>query len=434
MDKVLIITHDFEPLNSIGAKRPESWFNYFHKFDIHPVVLCRKWEKTPVTESDYYQLTDSSEYTIEESETGTVIRFPYHGTPKDKLISKHGLRKKQLIRKVLTLAEMIFGMRWKAFDPSPNVIDIAGEYLTTHKEVKVILATGEPWRNFRYAAEISKRFNIPWIADYRDGWSTNVSYAEGLFSKWLYQPFVRKIERRIVNTCAGISISDPCEVVKIEKIFPTKTIQTVFNGFDFGQVNVQDYKPSKEKLIISYAGSLYPFQPVEILLEGLQKFIAEGHENVEVRFIGTAYSDVQAKRILGFDETLNNNLHVTARQPHADVLKQLASSHILLLLASPETVALPAKIFEYFGLQRKILAVKNDRDVVEQLINQTSSGVICNSSDDVLQFLLSSMKELQENGFVSCETKDFEIYSRMAQANNMASFLHSLQPNKEDLN
>ena len=41
--KVLIFAHDFPPLTSIGAMRPESWFNYFKEFGLHPIIVTRNW-------------------------------------------------------------------------------------------------------------------------------------------------------------------------------------------------------------------------------------------------------------------------------------------------------------------------------------------------------------------------------------------------------
>ncbi len=41
MKKVLIIAYDFPPLNSVGAKRPYSWYKYFKKYNVYPIVITR---------------------------------------------------------------------------------------------------------------------------------------------------------------------------------------------------------------------------------------------------------------------------------------------------------------------------------------------------------------------------------------------------------
>ena len=41
--KVLILCNDFPPVNSIGADRPYSWYNYFREFNIYPVIITKNW-------------------------------------------------------------------------------------------------------------------------------------------------------------------------------------------------------------------------------------------------------------------------------------------------------------------------------------------------------------------------------------------------------
>ena len=93
------------------------------------------------------------------------------------------------------------------------------------------------------------------------------------------------------------------------------------------------------------------------------------------------------KLILNYNEKLNNYLITTPRKAHIASLKELRSCNLLLLLCNDEYVALPAKLFEYFGLDRKILVVKNDKDVVEDFVRKTNSGYLCNNSKDVTKHL-----------------------------------------------
>ena len=48
----------------------------------------------------------------------------------------------------------------------------AEDYLATNK-IDCILATGDPFVLFHYAKKaLRKKHNVPWIADYRDPWSS----------------------------------------------------------------------------------------------------------------------------------------------------------------------------------------------------------------------------------------------------------------------
>ena len=46
MKKVLIFAHDFPPLTSIGAMRPESWYNHFSDYGLFPIIITQIGEKT----------------------------------------------------------------------------------------------------------------------------------------------------------------------------------------------------------------------------------------------------------------------------------------------------------------------------------------------------------------------------------------------------
>ena len=42
MKKVLILANDFPPYVSVGGLRQYSWYDYFHKFGIYPIVVNRQ--------------------------------------------------------------------------------------------------------------------------------------------------------------------------------------------------------------------------------------------------------------------------------------------------------------------------------------------------------------------------------------------------------
>ena len=59
-------------------------------------------------------------------------------------------------------------------DTSKTIYYAADQFLKNN-ECSMIIATGEPFILFKYASSLSKKHRIPWIADYRDGWTTNQS-------------------------------------------------------------------------------------------------------------------------------------------------------------------------------------------------------------------------------------------------------------------
>ena len=86
--KVLIFAHDFPPLTSIGAMRPESWFNYFKEFGLHPIIVTRNWGDKPNSYIDYYKASKNNKAEIIENEKGTIIKAPFKPNLRDRLVIK----------------------------------------------------------------------------------------------------------------------------------------------------------------------------------------------------------------------------------------------------------------------------------------------------------------------------------------------------------
>ena len=86
----------------------------------------------------------------------------------------------------------------------------AYDYLEKNKDVKTIITTGEPFVLFKHGYRLKQKFELKWIADYRDGWYLNhVSLLQKgmiikLMRKWEYL-----IEKRICRQADMIVTVDP---------------------------------------------------------------------------------------------------------------------------------------------------------------------------------------------------------------------------------
>ena len=79
----------------------------------------------------------------------------------------------KLIRKIISgfyeFAQYIFPI-----GPKLGLFFAAKKYLNDEK-VDAIIATGDPFVLFKYAADLGEEFKVPWIADYRDPWSEDIA-------------------------------------------------------------------------------------------------------------------------------------------------------------------------------------------------------------------------------------------------------------------
>jgi len=425
LKRILILAYDFPPFNSIGSQRPYGWLLSFASFGLYPVVVTRHWDEGAVNEVDCFKPSSEQSVTIEENEQGTIIRVPFNPGIRDKMLLKYGNKRFKKIRKALTFTSSILRFVLFRFDNTKEIYFEALKYIRENK-CDYIIATGEPFILFRYASLLSKRFGIKWFADYRDGWSTNlmIRYNPSVNQK-IFGSINRFFEKRISSTAEFLTATSDYSAKEISKVITSRPIHKITNGFaedDYSEL--QNIEQPEDEFIISYMGSIYPYQPLELFLEAAEEFInLKSAENIKLIFYGAEFNKGQEQRIKGFSDKLNKYILTTQRLPRKNLFSELKKSHILLLLASDEVDSSCAKVFEYLPLGRKILLVKNDNGFLEKMVKDCNSGDACSSKNEIIDILSESYNEFLRTGKLVQESKNYDIYRRREQTHKLAKLI-----------
>ncbi len=429
--KVLILAYDFPPLISIGAQRPYSWYKYLPQSGIEVMVVTRFWSDKISMPEEYVQATErGSKEEKDASGNNTIIRAAFTPNARDKILLKFGYKKFVQLRKLLTYLYAYLEHFFFLFDSKSAIYREAVKAISQNKP-DVIIATGEPFILFRYAHMLSTKYNIPWIADYRDGWTSNQgNYQNGILKNRL-DNFYRGREKLYVSNASLITTAAPSYAEVLHRIHPGKEIKVVYNGFDdeFFQ-GIDEIEPTREKFIISYAGTIYPHQNLEMFLDGLRDFIKNEHmqpAGLEVRFYGLD-AQLQAKeRLLNYSSDLPHFLKSEPRINYAGLIKKLRASHVLLLLSKKDANWLNAKIFDYMAVKRPIMLVENDAGILEKILMEMNAGKAFNSAEDVAQFLKDSYSKFLKGDLSEQQLNPHYVrYSRKAQAVELARILKRL--------
>lgn len=415
MKKVLILAYDFPPLNTIGAQRPYSWFKYFKENGIHPIVITKNWDKTE---------KDEINSTVENNEFGTLIKVTYPPNLRDKIILKYGLNKLIIIRKFLSLFYSVFQYFNFQIDTKSALYNKANSYLRKEK-VDYIIATGEPFILFSYAKKLSKTHKTPWVADYRDGWSTNnrYSYNPNPFLK-LESLFLKIIEKRTVIHAKNIITTSYHLKNQLAKLL-NKPVSIIYNGFYDELINqIPKEKIKTKELKISYSGTIYSFQRLEIFLKGYQQFLKKNPTSkIKITFYGIDIIPESKARINSFNIS-DKHLELKNKIPQSELLYELYNSDILLLLTNETIDQLYAKTFEYLALKKMTWVVVNDNGSIESIIKDTNAGLFSNTSIEVEQQLNLFYKEWLEFGKIKCHSKNYEVYNRKIQSKKLIDLLN----------
>ena len=450
MKKVLILAYDFPPYISVGGLRPYCWYKYLNEFGVYPIIITRQWGNKHGNHLDYIAQSESTEILREESSSGLIIKTPYKSNLANLIMLKYGNSKFKLIRKIIS-AYYEFTQFLFLTGPKSALYYAAKEYLKNNS-VDAIVATGDPFILFNYASKLSKEFNIPWIADYRDPWSQKDAIQNNSILKLWHSFF----EKKIIKSASEVTTVSDYLQIKISRLIKNKKFAIIKNGFDPEAVEYsKNIKQDDSKFSIALVGSVYDWHPLRSFLTVVSKFIKfKGEIKIEINFYGINLYGVNfSSDLLEIITTEFNNLlnYVVIHKKMSNniLMTQLATKNVMLLFN--DYSFLGTKIYDYIGVKRTILlCYKNDAEanklkdnyfpftqpedtennLQENLINITNSGLIINDETHLYTALEKLYTEFTLNGYVECYTINEENYSRKHQVGLLAETIKEVSLRK----
>lgn len=425
MKRVLILAYDFPPMMSAGAARPYGWYLYMKKYGLEPIVVTRNWSEDLSTEFDVLQAAGQSGTKIDVTEYGTLIQVDYLPNLRDRWVKKKATFLNVAIRKFLSFVyQYLPFLTFK--DDSTRMLFVEADAFLKENTVDLILATGSPFHLFRYASKLSKKHSIPWFADFRDLWSYYPDHGLGFMTQVVEKGIDRMFERRSVKSAkAIISVTQPC--IDILEKAHRKPVYLGLNGYiDYNQNNSKKSNsipnhPRELKMV--YIGTLYDYYPLEQFFEGFNSCVKSSTVSVSLTFIGMNFYPEQKKRIQKMAEKEGQKIYFTDKMSPDALQKALDDYDVLLLFGKENGLSIHIKIFEYLLLSKPILFFAKNNQVIGDIIRDTSSGYICETSDQLQKLLEQLSIEKQQKGFLQQEVKNIETYSREFQTEKLVQFL-----------
>jgi hypothetical protein len=406
------------------------WARYLKNEGWDPIVITRNWDKHIANPNDIHK--DSGDELIHKvTNEYEAYYLPFKGNLRDRLYSKYGNSRFYLLRKVLSFIEL-FGSNFnKSFIPYSNLYEFAVEFCKKHDDVKAIIVTGNPFEIFRFGYEIQKQTEIPWIADYRDDWTTSeVIFVTGLLNRFLFQ--LSKIsERKWVGTSACITTVSPYYAQKIGN-FVRKPGHVLLNGFFEDDLQAFHNRTLYDDFTIVYNGMLYGSQQIEIFLEGFKKFVDSNEEfrqRIKLQFPGILFLKDVAQRVQNFMQGYEDTVLLTERISRDEVLEMQARAHLLLMVSHIGIKGIPSsKIYEYLGLGRPVLVCPGDEDILDETFTQYNLGFIANTPIETFDLLNTQFHKYLDGTYetLQADTNFTAQFARSTQAKVLANLLNNV--------
>ena len=426
--RLLILAYDFPPFISIGGLRPASWFKYLAEFGVDVTVVTWDWEYELERRKDSASGDNNITSVTARDGNKTLVKARFTKGMKETLAEKLNANKFRRIRQALTFVFSFLEFLSIKADPQAPLYCEADKLLQKEK-FDFIIATGKPFILFRHAALLSKKYSIPWIADYRDSWTLNHLQSDYSLSPLtaILNTFYKVMERKYVSTARLVTTVASSYIEFLPPFLHPDKIKIIYNGYDDEvESMVKDLPLPKTKFIISYAGIIYPMQNLETFLDGVALFTRENEiskDEFEMHFWGI---DENARgRLTGYDAGLRQYIYVHEKVEYFEVMKKLSYSNVLLLLTTASDSWLNAKLFDYLVLKRPVLMIGKKTNLMSGILQETNGGIVAENAISAANYLTSLFKTYKEAG--ANNTVNYQQYSRKNQAQQFYTILKNLR-------
>ncbi|MEO7049095.1 MAG: glycosyltransferase [Ferruginibacter sp.] len=427
MKKILVLSYYFAPCNLTPAERVYSFAKYFNDMGYYPVIVTRNWD-IPINHArDEYKPT-GNKIIHEKKDDFEVYYLPFRPGLKGRLFKKYYGTKYYFIYLFITFIYGIGENFSSAFTPFRSFYRHCNKLLSENNDIKLMLISGGPFHLFKFGYRLKKKYGIKWVADYRDDWNTNELVHINKF-KILIQKISKYNELKWVKSAAFFISVSGHYVNKIHGLLKTVPGYTILNGYmNDNYENL--HKQNVTGFTISYVGSLYPNQSIEIFLLAYKNFILNFPAvNSRVVFVGLAAQPHSMERVQKMVKGNEQNFEYTLRLPKREAIEMQYNSSVLLVCAYSNLKGIPgSKLYEYVALQKPVLVCPSDGEIIEETLTETGQGYFANTAEACYELLQKLYKEYGQEFSIAknINAEAVQKYSRYNNVKKLAALLDAI--------
>lgn len=263
----------------------------------------------------------------------------------------------------------------------------AGRRLLTRGRFDAILSTASPYsahlvgRALHRVSAAGASPAVPWIADFRDEWTTN-PYIDPRYPTAWHRALNRRLETEVVREATRVTaVSRPWldSIHAVAPELPDAKFAVMENGFDPEHfAGLSDERPDRFRIV--YTGMFYGHRSPVPFLEAVRAVLADGSipaRDLEVVFVG------HTADAAGLDAGGAGVLRVVEQRPYREALNLLGRAAALLLVVPRAGGAgnHTGKLFPYLASGRPILCLAPEPNVAADLVREARAGVVAPPDD-----------------------------------------------------
>lgn len=380
MKKVLIISYFFPPLGWSGVQRTLKFVKFLRNFDWEPIVVT-------VDNSDFSIKDDSLIKDIPNNLK--ILRIEelslktYTDNIKNQLLefisSQFKILEKDFINIYASSIESNFRHIRNILSIPDNKNLWTYNVLKTislklnFKDIDLIYTTSGPYSAHIIGYNLKQKYDIPWVADFRDEW-TNNPYFNPNTENMVFK-LQKDLETKILRYCDKVITTSQLSTLNYINNFSLQKskVKTITNGYDDEDFIDIPLSCKNNKFTIVYTGSLYLIRTPYTFLSSINNLLKKSlldKDKIQINFIGTCEQEI-------YNKITELDIYKTTKfipyLPHLDSIAEASKADLLLLIPNSKAIC-PGKTFEYLRLKTPILALSPKDSVVEDILNKTGCG------------------------------------------------------------
>jgi hypothetical protein len=341
--KVLFISYYTPPLATSGVIRITKLAKYLLRYNWQPIILTTQ----PISYYHYdYELQKDLEgikiYRSETFDSGRLLYLLRIFKPRPRV---------EFSRLSLLLNFVLFPDARRFWIPFATR---KGKEIIKKEKPDLIFATAPPFSSLIAGLILKRTTGLPLIADFRDPWPTG----------YIPPPKGRKnrivaLRKLIVNSSARVLAVN--ETIKKELNFSPTIILP--NGYDPEEFTVPPVRLPGINIV--HTGNISDVSDQLALMAQSIKDCSE----IKLTLAGPGAPEIINKLLKEF-----GNINYLGVKSHKDTVQIIKGAEILLYISKPNQ-GIGIKLYEYFGAQKPILAICEEKSEVQQLIKAHNVGL-----------------------------------------------------------
>ncbi|CAH0133668.1 MULTISPECIES: glycosyltransferase [unclassified Microbacterium] len=267
------------------------------------------------------------------------------------------------LRDLRSFPELTYG-RWR-----PELERAAARVHAAHP-VDLCIGTANPNVDFSTGAYLARRYEIPYVMDYRDAWTLDVFSGETLHS-WI--PGVARLERRLLSSATEVwFVNDPIRAWHERRYGRGDRMHVVANGFDEYEVPLTaPVRPDRVNgLVFGYIGTVTDQVPIAPLLQGWRLARERGDVPASAQLVIHGYlghtGDGAASGVLG--EFAADGVSFLGPVSKSRIGEAYADFDALVLALGTGKYVTSGKVYEYAATGIPIISVHDPGNAATDVI------------------------------------------------------------------